>query len=91
MKVRFSIQYHTVWGESLTLDLGGRRLPMNWGADSVWSVEDDVKASELLDYQYYVILHSLIFLTHSNHHFLNFNLLTLIISINHIFIYFPIP
>ena len=68
MKVRFSIQYHTVWGESLTLDLGGRRLPMNWGADSVWSVEDDVKASELLDYQYYVMRDGLIWRTEWEHH-----------------------
>lgn len=91
MKVRFSIQYHTVWGESLTLDLGGRRLPMNWGADSVWSVEDDVKASELLDYQYYVMRDGLIWRTEWEHHCRKVDGRRRSIAIEDVWIDCPIP
>ena len=91
MKVRFSIQYHTVWGESLTLDLGGRRLPMNWGADSVWSVEDDVKASELLDYQYYVMRDGLVWRTEWEHHCRKVDGRRRSIAIDDVWIDCPIP
>ena len=56
MKVRFNIEYKTQWGESLTLVLGERTLPMSWGEGGIWSVVvDDCTSEELLDYQYQVI------------------------------------
>lgn len=39
MKVCFSIEYHTQWGENLVLVSGEHRFPMKWNDGDVWTVE----------------------------------------------------
>lgn len=38
MKANFSIEYYTVWGESLVLVLGEKKYPMQWNEGNVWKV-----------------------------------------------------
>ena len=50
MTLRISIEYRTNWGEEIVLCLGGKRCPMEYAADGVWSAEiarfNPEKASE---------------------------------------------
>lgn len=50
MTLRISIEYRTNWGEEIVLCLGGKRCPMEYTADGVWSAEiarfNPEKASE---------------------------------------------
>ena len=41
MKAKFTIEYHTRWGESLALVAGGKKYPMTWSEGGIWSVEID--------------------------------------------------
>ena len=69
MTTTFSIEYKTVWGESLTLFLGGKKYPMNWGDGGVWSVTvKDCKAAYLADYEYLVVRDGLVWRTEWAHH-----------------------
>ena len=45
MKINFSIEYWTRWGENLVLRSGDKAFPMGYVADGIWSV--DVEASTL--------------------------------------------
>lgn len=56
MKVQFSIEYRTRWGESLAVELSDKKYPMTWGEGGVWSVTvDGVSREQLLSYEYVVI------------------------------------
>ena len=56
MKVTFKIQYHTRWGESLSLLADDRKYPMSWGEGDVWSVTlPGCSASLLADYGYLLV------------------------------------
>ena len=53
MQTTFKIEYHTEWGESLTLMLGGRRYPMDWNDGGIWSVTvRDCRREDLKEYGY---------------------------------------
>ena len=56
MKLQISIEYKTAWGEELVLCLGGKRYPMTYVADGLWTVEvarfNPAKAAE---YTYEVV------------------------------------
>ncbi len=70
MNVTFKIEYHTKWGESLTLDLGGKKFPMQWTDGNVWTVTvDNLTNSDLDSYSYQIIEDGLITrLEWDNHH-----------------------
>lgn len=66
---RFSITYHTSWGESLALVLGMKKYPMNWQGDGIWSVGvDNVSTDDLSDYTYVVMRDGLILRPEWKHH-----------------------
>ena len=45
MKLTFTIEYRTAWGEALVLRLGDRRIAMRYADGGVWSAEvDDLPA-----------------------------------------------
>ena len=61
MKIKFSIEYHTRWGESLSLVLDGVKHPMTWTEGDVWTVTvDKVSAAALGDYSYVLMQDGLI-------------------------------
>ncbi len=60
MKVKFSIEYQTHWGESLSIVLSGKKHPMQWSEGGIWSVSADVTAAQLKDYFYVVMCDGLI-------------------------------
>ncbi|MBP5172623.1 MAG: 4-alpha-glucanotransferase, partial [Bacteroidales bacterium] len=61
MKVNFSIEYHSRWGESLTLVLNDKKYPMTWGEGDVWTVTvPNVTAKALEDYSYVLMQDGLI-------------------------------
>ena len=61
MKVTFSIEYHTRWGESLSLVTGDVKHPMTWGEGDVWTVTlPRCTRAELEDYGYVVIEDALV-------------------------------
>ncbi len=70
MQITFKIEYHTKWGESLTLDLSGKKHPMNWGEGDIWSVTvKNVSVKDLKNYFYSVEYQGLISrLEWDNHH-----------------------
>lgn len=56
--IRFEIEYHTVWGENLVLEMPERDFPMNYGPGGLWSVEIDaplLKGLRPLEYRYKVV------------------------------------
>ncbi len=55
MKANFSIEYHTVWGESLALVIDDRKYSMNWNAGDIWTVSVKTSAKALKDYGYIVV------------------------------------
>ncbi|MGN0190627.1 MAG: 4-alpha-glucanotransferase, partial [Candidatus Cryptobacteroides sp.] len=56
MVVNFTIEYKTVWGESLVLLLGGRKLPMRGNGNGLWTVKvSGVKPAQLEGYGYRVL------------------------------------
>ena len=60
MKRTFNIEYHTQWGESLDLVFEGRRIPMGWKGDGIWSVRAEASAEELKRYSYEVVENGLV-------------------------------
>ena len=69
MRVSFKIRYWTEWGDSLTLIIGGKRLPMEWGDGGVWhTVVEHCTAAMLKDYTYVVMRAGLIWRTEWKHH-----------------------
>ena len=69
MQTTFKIEYHTEWGESLTLMLGGKRYPMDWNDGGVWSVTvRDCRREDLKDYGYAVMKDGLIWRTEWSGH-----------------------
>ena len=64
MKIIFSIEYHTQWGESLALVLEDKKHPMTWGAGDIWTVTvDKVSAAALGRYGYVLMRDGLILRT----------------------------
>ena len=56
MVVNFSIEYKTVWGESLVLMLSGKEIPMKGNGNGLWTVKvSGVKAEQLEEYGYRVV------------------------------------
>ena len=68
MKVSFSIEYRTAWGESLCVVLQDKKHPMQWGEGAIWSVTVDCPAAALADYTYVVMRDGLIIRTEWKHH-----------------------
>ncbi len=68
MKIKFSIEYHTEWGESLCLLLGNKRYHMDWNEGGVWTVTADCTANDLKDYGYVVMREGLIWRTEWQRH-----------------------
>lgn len=61
MTIKFSIEYHTEWGESLVLVLGGKKHQMSWSEGGIWSVTvNDCRATDLKSYGYVVMRDGLI-------------------------------
>lgn len=60
MKVKFSIQYNTVWGEGISIAIAGRKYPMEWSEGNVWWANLDVPASELKSYGYVLMRDGLV-------------------------------
>ena len=61
MKARFTIEYHTAWGEGLVLTAGNRKYPMQWTEGDLWTVEIDPCGKELLaNYGYELIRDGLV-------------------------------
>ena len=61
MKVHFSSEYHTRWGESLALVLEDKKYPMSWTEGDVWTVTiDKVSAAALKSYSYVLMQDGLI-------------------------------
>lgn len=56
MDITFRINYQTKWGESLALELDGRKHPMAWSEGGWWSVTvKDCEPASLKDYTYLVM------------------------------------
>ena len=69
MKVTFSIEYRTIWGESLSLVLQDRKHPMQWHEGGIWTVTvDKCTAAALKDYTYVLMRDGLIVRTEWRHH-----------------------
>ena len=52
----FSIEYRTLWGESLVLVAGGKRYPMEWTAGDIWKVTlDKCTAAILANHSYELV------------------------------------
>ncbi len=60
MKVKFSIEYQTLWGESLHIVISGRKHPMQWNEGGIWSTTLNVSKAQLMDYFYLVMRDGLI-------------------------------
>ncbi len=69
MKVNFSIEYKTVWGENLYLVSGGKKFPMMYSDGGVWTVSIDKFTSGMLaDYSYEVICNGIVTRQEWAHH-----------------------
>ena len=69
MKARFTIEYHTQWGESLSLVCQGKKHPMQYCEGGFWTVEiDRFTSSMLLDYSYEVIRDGIVARQEWRHH-----------------------
>ncbi|MBO4263495.1 MAG: 4-alpha-glucanotransferase [Bacteroidales bacterium] len=55
MLVHFSIEYQTVWGETLVLEIGEQKYPMQWNEGGIWTASVQVSADELKHYGYLVM------------------------------------
>lgn len=61
MKINFSIEYMTEWGDYLALVIGGRTYRMEWGDGGLWHVTvDHCSAADLKSYSYVVIREGLV-------------------------------
>ncbi|MCQ2139373.1 MAG: 4-alpha-glucanotransferase [Bacteroidales bacterium] len=68
MKVLFSIEYRTQWGEELVLVAGAKKYPMTWNAGGLWTVEADCTAAQLRDYSYEVHRAGIVIRQEWSHH-----------------------
>ena len=69
MKITFNIEYHTRWGETLSLVSRDIKYPMTWTDGGIWSVTlPRCTASDLKDYYYIVKTDGLIWRTEWKHH-----------------------
>ena len=68
MKVKFSIEYKTDWGESLALVLSDKRIEMQWNEGGLWTVTVNTSVSSLNDYGYVVMEDSLVKRYEWTHH-----------------------
>ena len=69
MKITFNIEYHTRWGETLSLVSRDVKYPMNWMDGGIWSVTlPRCSAADLKDYYYIVKTDGLIRRTEWKHH-----------------------
>ena len=56
MKLNFSIEYRTDWGESIVLCLDGGRYPLDYVVDGLWQGEVTLAAlKESVNYSYEVV------------------------------------
>ena len=56
MKLNFSIEYKTNWGETIVLCLDGKRHPLEYVADGIWQGEvTRPSLKEALEYKYEVV------------------------------------
>ncbi|MBP5235574.1 MAG: hypothetical protein J6Z20_06290, partial [Bacteroidales bacterium] len=52
MRIRFSIDYNTSWGERLVLVIGKKRYDMRYVSSGMWQVElDDIKSVSSYTYE----------------------------------------
>lgn len=69
MDIRFTIEYFTRWGESLSIVAEDVKYPMHWEGEGVWSVTvPDCGPDFLKDYSYAVIEDGIIVRTEWEHH-----------------------
>lgn len=69
MDIRFTIEYFTRWGESLSIVAEDVKYPMHWEGNGVWSVTvPDCGPDFLRDYSYVVIEDGIIVRTEWEHH-----------------------
>ena len=69
MRATFKIEYHTRWGESLSLLISDRKYPMRWNEGNVWTVTlPTVKSGDLADYSYLLMEDGLVRRTEWKHH-----------------------
>jgi 4-alpha-glucanotransferase len=69
MKARFTIEYHTQWGENLFLVCQGRKYPMEYCQGGFWTVEiDKFTGAMLLDYSYEVVNDGIVTRQEWRHH-----------------------
>ena len=56
MKLQISIEYKTAWGEELVLCLGGKRYPMAYVTDGLWTAEvARFNPAKVAEYTYEVV------------------------------------
>ena len=56
MKLNLSIEYKTSWGEELVLCAGGKRYPMSYSSDGLWTVEiPRFNPSKVSEYSFEVV------------------------------------
>lgn len=68
MRITFSIEYHTRWGEELVLVAGAKEFPMSWTEGGKWTVEVECPAAALRDYTYEVRVDGIIVRQEWSHH-----------------------
>ncbi|MBP5720200.1 MAG: 4-alpha-glucanotransferase, partial [Bacteroidales bacterium] len=68
MKTTFRIHYRTHWGESLSVVLQDKKVPMTWNEGAVWTATANVSAAALKDYWYVVMRDGIIVRSEWAHH-----------------------
>ena len=68
MLLTFKIEYHTEWGDTLSLCIGDQKYPMAWEEGGIWSASVNCNSTELKDYSYVVLRYGMIWRTEWKHH-----------------------
>lgn len=69
MKVKFQIQYNTVWGENLVLSAGKKKFPMSYNPGGLWTADvEKCTAAMLADYTYQVFRDGILTRSEWKHH-----------------------
>ena len=55
MRIELNVKYWTNWGESLVVCIAGKRFPMNWSEDGLWSLVLEALNSEDLSVYHYEV------------------------------------
>jgi len=56
MKTKFTIEYHTRWGENLVLESRDKKYPMRYAGDGIWELSlSSCSAAFLKEYRYLVV------------------------------------